>query len=347
MPFTAAQLVTGANYSLQTYDRKEPIDQINIKHRLLDWLVKNKKDTGYGNGAFREPVFYQNNGNTQNYFGADQVTYNERDPAQWTTFNYYNLHDGFWFDEDRLIAAGIYLTDDSDAIPTASEKESLIDLLQQSYRSMKEAMQLHLGLEYYRDGTQSTKAAPGLEAIIDWTPAVGTVGGIDGATNTWWRNNATLAVAAASLVDEMEILWRNCMKFGGILPTAIFCGSEFLDTYRQQAGLTINRQIDNGGNQRGGVSMDAGTTAVYFHGVELVWDPTLDELDTVLSTTTRTKTAYFVNDKALKLRPVRNNWMVNRRPERLPDRYVHYFAKTAKYGLTVNQRNSLGVIQLA
>jgi hypothetical protein len=347
MPFTPAQLVTGATYSLQTYERQEPIDQINIKHRLLEWLIKNKKDANYGNGALRTPIYYNNGSNTQNYFGADQVTYNERDPNQWTTWNYYNLHDGFWFDEDRLIAAGIYLTDDTQGIPTAQEKESLIDLLAQSYRAMKNSMQEHLSFEYYRDGTQSTKAAPGLEAIVDWTPAVGVVGGIDSAPNTWWRNNAILAVAAANLIDQMEVLWRNCMKYGGIMPNAIFCGSAFHDALRQQAGLTINRELTNGGNLKGGVTLDPGTNALFFHGVQVIWDPALDALDTLLTTTTRSKTCYFLNDTSLQLRPVRNNWMVNRRPERLPDRYVHYFGRTAKYGLVANQRNSLGIIQLA
>ena len=39
--------------------------------------------------------------------------------------------------------------------------------------------------------------------------------------------------------------------------------------------------------------------------------------------------------------------MVDRKPERLPDRYVHYWARTAKFSLTSNQRNALGVIQLS
>lgn len=346
MPFTAAQLVTGANYSLATYDRKEPIDQINIKHRALDWLIKHKLETHFGNGSFREPVYYQNNSNTQNYFGADQVTYNERDPAKWTDFNYYNLHDGFWFDEDRLQAAGIQIVDDSDAIPTTQEKESLIDLLKTSYVSMKEAMQLHLGLEFYRDGSQSTKAAPGFEALIDWTPATGTVGGIDASTSTWWRNNAATGVAAAALIATMETQWKNCTKYGGKLPSAIFAGLTMHDTFRDQAALTINRQINDSGNAKGGITMDPSTNALFFHGVEVVWDPTLDELDTLLSTTTRGKTMYFVND-SVRLRPLRGAWMKNRRPERLPDRYVHYFAKTTKYGLVANKRNSTAVIQLS
>lgn len=347
MPFTPAQLARGANYSLATYERKEPIDQINFAHRLLDWLIRNKKPSTFGNGSHKEPIYYSNDSNAQNYFGADQVTYNERDPARWTDFTYYNLHDGFWFDEDRLLAAGITLLEDTDAVPTPQEKEALLNLLEQSYRALKNSMQQHLAFEFYRDGSQSTKAAPGLEHLVSWNPATGTVGGIDAATDTWWQNNADIGIAAADVVDALEDLWKACMRYGGRMPTAIFAGKDFHDNFRTQAGLTINRQIHNGGNLKGGITLDPATNALFFHGVEVVWDPTLDELDTLLGTTTRSKTAYLGNAENLSLRPVKGNWMVNRRPERLPDRYVHYFAKTSKYGLTVNKRNALAVAQIA
>lgn len=347
MPFTTAQFNSGSNYTLATYEKKEPIDQINIQHAALDWLTKNKKVSTFGNGSFREPVYYDNGSNAQNYFGADQVTYNERDPAKWTDSAWYNMHDGFWFDEDRLLAAGITLTEDSSAVPTASEKETLIDLLAQSYRGTREGMQSALAFEMYRDGSQSTKACPGFEAVIDWTPSSGTACGIDGGTYTWWRNNANIGTTAANVVDDMETMWKNCMRYGGMVPDFLVCGLAFHDNFRKYAGQTINRQLNDGGNAKGGVTLDPATNALFFHGVQVVWDPTLDALDTLLSTTTRSKTCYFANSKALSLRPVKGNWMVNRRPERLPDRYVHYFAKTAKYSLTTNKRNALGVIQIS
>lgn len=347
MPFSPAQLVTGANYALATYQTKTPIDQINVKHQTLDWLIRNKEDSTFGNGSFKEPVYYNNNSNYQNFFGADQVTYNERDPDKWTDFTWYNAHDGFWFDEDRLLAAGITLLDDSGAIPTAQEKEALIDLLKESYRSLRNSMQEGLALETLRDGTQSTKAVPGLANLVSATPAVGVIGGINAATDTYWRNNINLNIAAANLIDQLEISWRACMTYGGILPDFIPCGATFLDVYRQQAGQTINRQIHDGGNLKGGVSLDASTTKVYFKGIELTWDPTFEQLDALVGGTTNTKTALFLNSNVTKLRPVKRNWMVNRRPERLPDRYVHYFAKTSKYGLTTNQRNATARISIA
>jgi hypothetical protein len=345
MPFTADQLTSGATYALNTYQKKEPVDQINVKHVILDWLVQHKEPTSFGNGYVKLPLYYANGSNYQNYFGADQVTYNERDPAKWAEFAYFNHHDGFWFDEDRLAAAGIILTDDRNAVASDSEKLQLINLLKQSYRGLKDGIQENLAFELIRDGSQSTKACPGIEHIIDPTPAVGTVGGLNSATYTWWQNNANTGITAADIVAEMEQTWMDCMKRGGMTPDFIVCGRSAYETYRTYSIAAVDRQIAVGG--KGGTQLDPSITGLNFHGVPVVWDPTLDELDTLLGTSTRTKTMYFLNSKALKLRPMAGHWMVNRKPERLPDRYVHYFGQTSKYGLTTDKRNCMAVITIA
>jgi hypothetical protein len=344
MPFTAAQLITGANYSLATFDKKEPIDQINIQHKTLEWLFSNKKPSSFGNGSFKEPLYIDNGSNFQNYHGADQVTYNERDPAVWTDFTYYSFHDGFWFDEDRLLAAGIVMTDDTGDAPSPSEKSALINLIEQSYRGVKNGIQESLSMELLRDGSQSNKACPGLAHIVDPTPATGVVGGIDAADFTWWRNNANLSITASAVVAQMEASLTAVVRYGGKRPTFIPCGRAFYDNYVAQSAAAVQRHQAVMG--KGGVTMDPTVEAVNFHGIPLVWDPAFEALDTLLSTTTQTKTAYFLND-AVSLRPAKGHWMLNRKPERLPDRYVHYFARTGKYSLTTNKRNALAVLSIA
>lgn len=345
MPFTTEQLVRGADYSIKTFQKKEPIDQINVKHVTLDWLVSNKEVSTFGNGSFKEPIYVSNNSNAQNYFGADQVTYNERDPARWTDFTYYNVHDGFWFDEDRLIQAGIHINDDGEQVASSGEKEQLLNLLKTSYNALRMGKQEHLAFETLRDGSQSTKACPGLAHIIDPTPATGTVGGINAATATYWQNNANLAFTAANIVEEMEETWKACMRYGGMLPDFIPCGQAFYDAYLAAAANKVQRHQAVMG--KSGTTLDASLDGPNFHGIPLRWDPTFEALDALLGTTTQTKTAYFLNKSAIKLRPLKGEWMRNRKPKDLPDRYVMYFGQTSKYGLTTNKRNALGVLSIA
>jgi hypothetical protein len=353
MPFNTQQLATGANYALASYQREDPIDQINTEHVTLNWLIANKQPSLFGNGSFKEPVYVSNDSNYQNYFGADQVTYNERDPARWTDFTYYNNHDGFWFDEDRLKANGIILSDDSQAVPSGAEKFQLLDLLKTSYTSLKNGIQVGLAQELLQDGSASSKACPGLDHIVATDPTIGVVGGLDASTATYWRNNFNLAIntgTAGALLAGMEETWRDCMRYGGQKPTKIPCGSAFLDAYaaavRAQAGATFMVTTP----AKGGATLDGSRSGLYFKGVELEWDPDFDALDDLLGAITYpwSKRCYFLNEKGgLVLRPMKGAWMVNRKPERLPDRYVHYFGQTSSYGMTSNKRNSLAVLSIA
>jgi len=111
----------------------------------------------------------------------------------------------------------------------------------------------------------------------------------------------------------------------------------------------LGRTINLGQSSTGGVTVDATTKALAFKGVPIVWDPSFDVLDAKLGLTSDTwaKRGYMLNSKAIKLRPVKGRWMVQRNPPRVYDRYVYYFGLTADYGLTCNKRNSLAVFSIA
>lgn len=350
MPFNANQLVVGANYQLDYFLKNDPIDQINTNHPLYSELVKRKVERLGGNEFVTEQVRFTNDSNFQNYFGADQVTYNEKDTVRQAKYRWYNFHDGFGFDEDTLRANGIILTDDREAVASGAEQIMLTNRLKEAYETLKLGVQENLDIELHLDGSQSAKATPGLDHLVSTNPASGTVGGLS-ASNAWWQNNANMDIStttAGNLVDEMEQTWRACTLYGGMAPDIILCGGDFLDAYRRDAGLTVNREIMAAGNQRGGVSLDASVTKTYFKGVELQWDPQMDLLDDMLGPITYpwSKRCYFLNSRFLKLRPVQGHWMTRRKPPRIYDRYVHYWALTGSYSLTCSKRNAHAVLSV-
>lgn len=348
MPFTENQLKVGANYQLDYFLKNDPIDQINTRHPLYSALIAKKKETVGSNEYEVEQVRFTNDSNYQNFFGADQVTFNEKDTVRQAKYKHFNFHDGFAFDEDTLRANGIIITEDEEATPTKAEKVQLTNRLKESFETLKLGAQENLDKEMHLDGTQSAKACPGLDHLISTTPNVGIVGGIDASTAEWWRNNTNLSIPQGSLVDEMELSWRACTRFGNKEPDLIVVGSDFLDAYRREAGLTINRQIHDGGNQRGGVSLDASVTKTFFKGVELVWDPTMDALDDIVGPQDHpwAKRAYFLNTSSLFFKPLAGDWMKKRKPPRVYDRYVHYWAITGSYRMTCNQRNANAVLSI-
>jgi hypothetical protein len=353
MPITPAQLALGANYQLEAYSSESPVDQFTQNRPFTAWLMAKKVNTVGGNEYFNEKLLKSADSNYQNYYGDDQVTYNRRDPVRLAKFPWANFHDGFGLNEDELARNGIILTDDASAQMTGAEEVQIVNLLKVNQDALKEGVQTEFDLEMHMDGTQDDDAVVGLDGLVSTTPAVGAVGGIDPAlaANAYWRNNVNLGISTASagnLVQEMEETWRATTRYGKSVPDMILVGAAFLDAYRRDALSSIERH-NNGGTARGGVTMDPSTSKLYFKGIELVWDPTFETLDDILGVITYpwTKRAYFLSSKHLRLRPLQGHWMVNRKPPRVYDRYVHYWGVTSKYRLTTDKRNAHAVLSIA
>jgi len=352
MPFNTEQLAYAGRAAIDYFLKNDPIDQINTERPLLKKLIEGKKEYAGALQYIVEQLRFSNDSNFQSYFGDSQVTYNRKRTLQQAKYSYGAVHDGFGLDEDELVQNGIIMTDEKTSVPTDAEKVQLTNLLEENTETLKLGFQEGLDLMLHRNGSASALDISGLDHLIQLDPtASSVVGGLNQLTYTWWRNQANLAINSATadlLVNEMEETWRECTRYGNSAPDFILVGGAFLDAYRKNAGQTINRQINDGGNSKGGVSLDASVTKTYFKGVELVWDPVFDVLDTLDAPATPwAKRCYFINSKFLKLRPIKGHWMISRKPPRVYDRYVHYWALTAKAGMTTGKRNAHAVLSIA
>jgi hypothetical protein len=353
MPFTVDQLAYAGKASIDYYLKNDPIDQINVERPLIKKLMAGKSDYAGGLQYVVEQLRFSNDSNFQSYFGDGQVSYNRKRTLQQAKFSWGSFHDGFGLNEDELAQNGITMTDDRNSVPTDAEKVQLTNLLKENNETLKLGFQENFDLMLHRDGSQSATDIPGLDSLISLTPsASATIGTLNQNTYSWWRNYASTGIVSTTtdlLVNNMEVAWRECMRYGGSAPDFILCGAAYLDAYRRYSSVSTNRQIlDSKGLQKGGVSIDAGTTGIYFKGVELVWDPVFDILDTLdAPASTWAKRCYFINTKFMKLRPIKGHWMVSRKPPRIYDRYIQYWALTSKAALTTNKRNAHAVLTIA
>jgi len=347
MALTQAMLDQGANTQIEFYLKNDPIDQVNSERPLLKLaLGALRSDSLFGNGYIDESVYVTNDSNYQNYYGRQQVTYNEKNPTRLAKFTYANAHEGFFVDEDELFRNGIIITDDKEATLSGAEKIQIVNLLGQKYRAQKASMQEGMDREIHLAGADA-ESVKGLDHLISTTPTTGIVGGINAATSTYWQNNANMGVTRANVVEEMEEMWKASMLYGGQMPTHILVGVDFLNNYEAVAATKIQRHIAM--QSKGGTALDASITGANFHGIPLVWDPTFEKLDAELGAITYpwTRRAYFINSNSVKFRPARGRWMLDRKPPRPFDRYVHYRAMTASYGMTINARNRNAVMSIA
>jgi hypothetical protein len=319
-------------------------------------LMEGKKPYVGGLQYVVEQLRYSNDSNFQSYFGDTQVTYNRKRTLQQAKYTWGSFHDGFGLNEDELAQNGIVMTDDKSSVPSEAEKVQLTNLLQENSETLKLGFQENFDYMLHLDGTQSATNIPGLDLLVSTTPTVSlTVGGLDQSIFTWWQNSATLGIstaAAGNLTQQMEVTWRNCTRFGGFSPDYILAGEAFIDAYRLDAKNTINRTVYMKDNAKE-TDLDAavgddGRTGLYFKNREIIWDPVMTVLDGLYGPTTPwVKRCYFLNSRFLKLRPIQGHWMINRTPPRVYDRYVHYFALTAKAALTTGKRNAHAVLSIA
>lgn len=347
MPFNTEQLAYAGKHSLDAYLKNNPIEQVAYELPLLKKLLAGKKDWSGGLQNVVEQLRYQNDSNFQAYFGDGQVSFNRKRTQEQAKYAWGSFHDGFGLNEDELAQNGIVMTDDRDAVPTGAEKVQLANLFEENMATLKDGFQENFSLMLHRDGTQDDEEIAGLDALVSLTPSSGTIGGLS-ATPTWWQNYAdtSVAVTSGAVVDAWEDAWRECIRYTKSAPDFILAGSDMYDAYRADAGNTVNRQQQVSG--KGGSTVDAGTTGVYFKGVEVIWSPEFDLLDTQDAPATPwSERVYFLNTRFIKLRPIQGHWMVSRKPPRVYDRYVHYWALTAKAAFTTGKRNAHAVLALA
>lgn len=348
MPFAQADIDKAAKAALNFYLKNDPIDQIAQNQPLRQLLTASKKPFPGSEQYIVEQLRKDYGSNLQAYRLGATVSYNSRDPLAQAEYPWTNYHDGFAMTEDEMRQNGIVLTDDGESKASQAEVIQLTNLLKEYYFDLQEGAQKAFDLKLHLDGTEGTDDIVGLDALVATAPATGVVGGIDRAANAWWRNYAKTAIAAANVVAEMDAAWRACTKNGG-MPTNIICGAAFLDNYRAQAKTEIQRHVIVTGQTR---QIDPSVSGLFYKGVELVWDPTFEDIDAANAATPPvgyikwSNRCYMLNNRHITLRPASGGEWIARHPTRPPEKYVHYRAVTWTGGMTMNRSNAHAVLSI-
>lgn len=352
MPFSSQDILDAGKIGLDFYLASKPVDQIALERPLLKALMGKKKSAPGAKQYIVEQLRARYSSNFQWYNGSAVVSYNRRQTIEQANYAWRSCHDGFSLDEDRLAQNGIIVTDDSQAGRSASdaEKIQLTNLIEEQAEVLKLGFQEQFSYQLHADGTQSTDAVAGLDALVSLTPTTGTVGGIDRsvAANAYWRNNVatglTTTTSTGTVLNQMEVTYRNCMRNGG-RPDLIIAGSTFIDGYRNFVLNTFGRMDFGPSNTK---RVEGGTALLTFQGTEVQWSPEFQELDARFGpATTWEKRMYMLNTANITLRPLQGHDMISRKPPRAYDRYEYFFALTWKGAMTMNRGNAHGVLALA
>lgn len=354
MPFTPTEVQVAAKSGLDLYLKNSPIDQISQNKPLLNFLQKGKESFA---GA-KEYVVEQlrtNYGSNATWFsgsGSGTIGYNTRDSLGQVKYTWYQLHDGLEISEDKLRANGIQVSDSAKPKSASqAERIQLTNLWKEQCEILHEGLQTKFDQALHLNGSGNANQLIGLDGLLGTANNTGTIGSIDRATATWWRHYTDLTLNAATMLSKMEKAWRECTRRGGAKPDKILAGQNFIDAYKAatlnaSGAMGIQRTMETG---KGGSNIDAGVNGVYFKGVEIEWDPTMDDnvggMDT--PAVPWSDRCYFLNSKTIKLRPLDGDDFTSRDPQRDKGAYAVYVAILWRGALTLNKSNANAVLALA
>lgn len=348
MPISTPDLAELAKISLDDYLRNIPVDQIGTERPLLKKLMSKRK---LFLGAKQNVVENVRKGYGSNFtwaYGEDAVVFNKRNTTEQTQFPWRRAVDALYIDYDRLFGNGIKVREGKrgEFKLEQNEKVQLVNLLDEQMTVLKEGFMESLDMALHRDGTQDADAIVGLDVLVSTTPAVGTVGGLDAATHTYWQNGAATGIVSATaglLHDAMEKQWRKCIRNGGS-PDFILAGGDFIDAYRKS--LTITQNADAGSVKRLDAGVGSGVnTGLYYKGVEIIWDPQFETLQTLETATVDwNKRCYFLNTKHIQYRDDDMDIVTPVRPH---DVLAMYAMVNLRCVLSTNRRNANALISIA
>jgi hypothetical protein len=152
-----------------------------------------------------------------------------------------------------------------------SGENAIIDLMESRIGNAERTLVNNIAVDCYSDGTSDGgKQIGGLALIIDITPATGTVGGIDAATWTFWRNVAfdattdgSAAATSANIQSYMNRVYIQLVR-GTDKPDLIVAGNEYYRLYLESL-QTIQRVTSDEFAQ-------AGFESLKYMGADVVLD---------------------------------------------------------------------------
>lgn len=215
-------------------------DNVSKHNALLKIMQKKSKiKTVSGGYEIAEPLEYGENATYQRYAGYDALNTNASDVLTTVKYDYrqVSLH---------VTASGREIR------MNMGSKEAMFNLVKARKNNALKTAANGFSVDLYSDGTLSEQVN-GLANLIQ-TNGQGTVGGIDSATWTFWRNKfrevgGTNTWSATTIVNEMNQLWYPLNR-GADKPDLIVATHDFYGAYdnsQQQLQRYANAELANAG----------------------------------------------------------------------------------------------------
>lgn len=259
----------------------EVADNVSNHNALLNVMKRKGNIKVYSGGyEIQEPLEYAENSTYQRYSGYEQLNTQASDVLTSAKYEWQQV--------------ALHVTASGRELRMNSGKDAMINLVKARKKNAMNTASNSMSVDIYSDGSLSNQIG-GLGNLIQ-TNGEGTVGGINAATYTFWKNqfkemtgtdlaDTKNAANALSMKGDMNELWLACVR-GKDSPDLIVMTHDFYSLY-ETGEQQLQRYSD-------GDLAKAGFNTIKYKSADVVFD------DNTNFGTTDEK-AYFINSDYLYL----------------------------------------------
>jgi hypothetical protein len=254
----------------------EITDNVSANNALLRKLkARGNIKTLDGGTSIQEPLEYAENTTYTRFYGYDTLNVNASDVITSANYDWAQV-------AINVVASGRELM-------INSGKERMFNLAKAKKKNAYSTANNQFSIDLYSDGALTNQIG-GLANIIQ-TNGQGTVGGIDSATWTFWRNKfreipGTGTYTKDTILGEFNALWLD-LVIGADNPDLIVLSHDFYSVFEAS-----QQQLQRWTNKSD--SADAGFPSLSYKGADVIFDSNTNF-------TTTAEKGYFLNTKYLYL----------------------------------------------
>lgn len=306
--------------SWEAYVSSDPVDNVFARHYLLEKLRENGSFEKQNGRLFKHTLEYALNSSVKfmgEYDSLDVTAQTTFDECQYTPKN---------------IGGMVPMSEFEKAI--TANGAGKFDLMAAKLDNLKNTIEETVNTSFFSDGTGSAGLEfGGLQLLVSSSPSTGTVGAINRATFSFWRNQQTSGAKTTTAFDNLKSTWTSIYNLcsngiGKENPTfavttqTVFQGFESL--------LTTQERYDRKGVGDKGISGFKGQS-IQFKDIPVGYDPACPS-----------GVAYMLNNR--NLHAVTEVWMKGFPAVSPANQFIDVFKVLCIANLTTDNPRRLGAI---
>jgi len=250
MPVTDAQLVAAA---WEDYVSQDPADVIFDRY----WLLENlKAGTSFKKGA-GDPI----TGTIEYAVNTTVKSMSELETLDVNRVDVFDRYEYSW----KFVGGDIVMSEFEKGVTAGGAGK--FDLYAGKMDNLKRSFERQINTDLFSDGTgTSGKQAGGLQHIVASSPSTGTVGAINRATYSFWRNQQTSGAKSSTAFDNLRGSCRsiyNLCSNGPGQQTPEFAVSTRTEFEGYESLLTTNERLIRGNVNDKAISGYKGTHIMF------------------------------------------------------------------------------------